>query len=467
MPNGIEKILDYLNKYKNIEINESNNKNVIKEIDNVIKVINDRRYITKYSFFEELIKKYENSDIDNIMYDVMLNINRYNVYLMNKKIKVVEPNLEKDIELENVDVNIDDILEFLEVTELLDKDLEQDLKRFVKDEKNKNKLMDFARILKTSDDEVRTLFDKIEDKNVLISILIHSDINLVKGVINKLKDKNININKVVSNIPSIFIATKYNKKYKYEISNDYSNFMGNIALLDSLNIDYSNILKFPIFFISNVQKNQENVNKLKELNINIQNVLEHCGNILTINPNIIFKNINLLKFHNIELTNDNNNNGYTLLGMKDLEDKINYLIESGMWKLSDGEKHDNIDLIRALIIKDDYLKWKNNFKYDIIENTSFEKDELNEEAVNNVYEKYPILTELDNNYLVNGNYVIGMNIVSRHRLLKNLANYRGKDNAIIESLRYKSNISNIDELISFFSSNLEMGDDSVKLSKGI
>ena len=96
----------------------------------------------------------------------------------------------------------------------------------------------------------------------------------------------------------------------------------------------------------------------------------------------------------------------------------------------------------------------------------FEKCVLNEDAVKNVYEKYPILTELDNKYLVNGNYVIGLNIVSRHRLLKNLNNYRGKGNALEESLRYKSNVSNIDEVINFLSSK-EMGDEDVKLSKRI
>ena len=138
-----------------------------------------------------------------------------------------------------------------------------------------------------------------------------------------------------------------------------------------------------------------------------------------------------------------------------------------MWKLNDGEKHDNIDLIRALIIKDDYLKWKNKYKYDIIENTSFEKNELNEDAVKNVYEKYPILTELDSNYLVDGNYVIGTNIISRHRLLKNLNNYIGKEDGLLECVKYMNNISNIDDVLNFFSSLKEMGDDGVKLSKGI
>ena len=138
-----------------------------------------------------------------------------------------------------------------------------------------------------------------------------------------------------------------------------------------------------------------------------------------------------------------------------------------MWKQSDGEKHDNIDLIRALIIKDDYLKWKNGIKYDIIDNTSFKKDELDEEKVLNLYTKYPMLNELDKKYLVNGNYVIGLNILSKHRLLSNLNNYVGKEDAILESIKYNSNVSNIDELVNFFSSLKEMGEEVVKLSKGI
>ena len=112
------------------------------------------------------------------------------------------------------------------------------------------------------------------------------------------------------------------------------------------------------------------------------------------------------------------------------------------------------------------MKWKKKYKYDIIENASFHEKDLDEVAVTSVYEKYPILNELDSNHLNNGNYVIGLNIISRHRLLKNLNNYRGKGNALEESLRYKSNITNIDEVISFLSSK-EMGDEDVKLSKRI
>ena len=129
-------------------------------------------------------------------------------------------------------------------------------------------------------------------------------------------------------------------------------------------------------------------------------------------------------------------------------------------------RHDNLDLIRALLIKDNYLSCKNNQKYDIVYNASFKEEHLSEEKIKDVYLKFPILSVLDEKYLKNGNYVIGFNVISRHRLLKNLSNYKGKGNALEEALRYKTSTRNIDEVVVALSA-IEMGDDSVNLSQGI
>jgi len=131
-------------------------------------------------------------------------------------------------------------------------------------------------------------------------------------------------------------------------------------------------------------------------------------------------------------------------------------------------KHDNLDLIRALLIKDNYLSCKNGIKYDIVYNASFKEENLNEEKIKMVYEKYPILNVLDEKYLKNGNYTIGFVVISKHRLLKNLSNYKGKGNALEESLKYKANIEleKVEEVVRTLSA-IEMGDESVNVSKGI
>ena len=157
---------------------------------------------------------------------------------------------------------------------------------------------------------------------------------------------------------------------------------------------------------------------------------------------IILKNIDLLKFHKIELTDDNNNNGYTILGMEHLDDRIDYLIEQGKWNISLGEKHDNIDLVRALIIKDDYIKWKNKEVKDIELNDNFLNKILTEEDIKKLYEKHELLTLLDKKYKKDNNYNINDVIISKHRLLSNMNNYIGSGNQIKESLGYKSTHSN-------------------------
>ena len=131
-----------------------------------------------------------------------------------------------------------------------------------------------------------------------------------------------------------------------------------------------------------------------------------------------------------------------------------------------GKKLDNLDFIRGLIINDGYFNWKKNIKCDIVNNASFDKAALSEEKISKVYEKYPELYELDQRFLVNGNYLIEGNVVSKHRLLKNLSNYRGSGNALEESLRYKSNTKDIESVISILSG-LEMSGKSVNISQRI
>ena len=130
------------------------------------------------------------------------------------------------------------------------------------------------------------------------------------------------------------------------------------------------------------------------------------------------------------------------------------------------KKLDNLDLIRGLIINDDYFNWKNDKKCVILDNVSFGNEPLTEERKKEVYEKYPELKEMDQRFLISGNYVIEGNIISRHRLLKNMSNYTGSENALIESLRYKSNTKDIESVITIVSG-LEMSGNCVNISQRI
>lgn len=329
MLNGIEVLEKYLNKYKDLEEQGNNNKSAIKRINRILEFISDRRYITDINEVQKIVSEYEKVDEDSVLNDVMLNINRYNIYLMNKKVKFTIPVLDNDIPEIITQIELKDVINYLETSELdLDKDLVYDLKHYINFENFEN----FAKLIKTSNDLERVLFDKILDKNVLLSILLHSNIDNVNNIISVFKKYNANLNRVVNNIPYIFIKDKISSKCKYSVDTFYDRFFDNVSLLEKYNISFKNMMYHPVYFINDVKKNEEYITKLIELGIKPANVLEHVGNMLVLKPEVVFRNIDVLKFHGIEFTDDNNNNGYTILGMNNLDEKIDYYIEKEMWK---------------------------------------------------------------------------------------------------------------------------------------
>ena len=108
--------------------------------------------------------------------------------------------------------------------------------------------------------------------------------------------------------------------------------MDNYALSNEFSIDFKKMMKFPVFFLNDVETNKNLINRLISVGAKPANVLEYAGNVLVLKPEIVFNNIETLKFHGVELTDDENNNGYTILGMANLDSRIDYLIEKELWK---------------------------------------------------------------------------------------------------------------------------------------
>mgnify|MGYP004663178545 FL=1 len=294
-------LLEYFSMFKKYEESNENDKSILKNIDNIVNVLNNVknrtdkiRYITNYkevskiatrcdisSILDDYLKeKYNitkdsvsgylkdivnniNKGIDFIMYDIMLNLNRYNIYLMNKKVKSQDIPITSDINFNTIDVKLKDVLSYLEVSENdIDKDLLSDLSKYV----NLDKFKTFAISIKTDSGMRRVLFDKLEDKNVLISIMLHSSLENVDNIIKIFMSENANINKVVSNIPSIFIKDLVSSKCKYNcVMCNYDNFVNNYSLIKENGVDFKKMLNFDIFFINDFNVNRGLVDKLNKM----------------------------------------------------------------------------------------------------------------------------------------------------------------------------------------------------------
>lgn len=299
----INVLLEYFSMFKKYEESNENDKIILKNIDNIINILNNVKnrtdkiqYITNYkevskiatrcdisNILDDYLKeKYDitkdsvsgylrdivnniNKGIDFIMYDIMLNLNRYNIYLMNKKVKSQDIPITSDINFNTIDVKLKDVLSYLEVSENdIDKDLLSDLSKYV----NLDKFKTFAISIKTDNGMKRVLFDKLEDKNVLISIMLHSSLENVDNIIKIFMRENANINKVVSNIPSIFIKDLVSSKCKYNcVMCNYDNFVNNYNLIKENGVDFKKMLNFDIFFINDFNVNRGLVDKLNKMEV--------------------------------------------------------------------------------------------------------------------------------------------------------------------------------------------------------
>ena len=283
---------DYFNMFRISEINNENNTSRIKIIDNILRILDNfksrtsnAQYITDFDNIVEVVNKNDISDIysdyfknrqknnniintinkgnDNIIYDVILNVIKYNNYLANKKVKSADIVLDTDISFDKLNVELNDILNYLEIKDgKIDKDLLSDLCNI----SDINKLKEFAIKIKTDNGMRRVLFDKIEDKNILIIILLHSNLEIVDNVIKIFENENANINKVVNNIPSIFIKDLISSKCKYnDIVTNYDNFIENYKLIKEKDIEFKKMLNQSLFFITDSNENRRLIDKLDSL----------------------------------------------------------------------------------------------------------------------------------------------------------------------------------------------------------
>ena len=264
---SIDILLEYFDIFKkhgNLNHSETN------EIDSILKKINNREIIDEFDTVLNVVDKININNIlndsncskdiikvskkglDFLLCDIMYNIVKYNNYISSNDI-----NEEKN---KNLNVYLKDILDCIEAKkEDIDSKLLEDLSRYA----DLEKLKDFAIKLKTDKGLRRSLYDKIEDKNVLLSILLHSDLETVDNVINVFISENSNLNKVVSNIPSIFIKDLINSKCKYDdVLTNYNNFMNNYKLIKEEGLDFKKMLNQCIFFITDVNDNKKLIDKL-------------------------------------------------------------------------------------------------------------------------------------------------------------------------------------------------------------
>lgn len=509
------KLLSYNGDYSNLKLEDSEN-NTINLFEKIIKDFvsvkdDDKDYVldfkyrldnnksllgNDYDLLEKIIYLFEKEDADVLFEEAMDYLNRYNISLIRKyskkeKKKVVYKKV-GDSNLINV-TPFENMVSFdyapKEKTRVNKKRKVKDKSELkIEETKDMKKLFndygfDYENVCRNYADKVKNLnFDETKefleylndnsflkdvDKNGKILGLL-----LTKSNLNKFRDVNdILRNKYSLNDKSIEqILKRYTLVY---CDDEINNFTNNVQLLNLCGIkDINVVINDNIMFLLNRYNDNLNVyNKLNDMGINANNLFKNALNIVTINNELLFKNIDVLYSYGFDLRDEEDYKSFSVLLINDLGRTLDMFIEMGYSEFIHDKPELTLRNIKSLIIKRILFAYKNNLniwdnvKEDSLNKINYEYEKfiknrkiLNDSEINLLIKEHPILSLLDSGMRIttfNESYfasikrktelVFNNKIVSRiktYSVFKALIDNKVKEeNALLYALTYNMDLN--------------------------
>lgn len=312
-----------------VEISESgliDNENYINELKELKEKMFSNELIINFSFIEKMLNDYNSVEFESNLYKVMEYISLHNLNILKTPesiLPVVETKLIKTID---ADENIKAVLDKLEIDY---KNLSSDLIGGLITVNHEVFMDNFGLISKNKAENygILHLFSKENYKAKLV-VLLYSDVETIKEVVDLTKDVNGKINvpllkSICNNVATCFIKNE-NQRYKPM----FENFKKNMEQLKSLEVNYPLLIKnSPLFMVASASDINFALNHLAMMGFDKKQVVNKCYKTLSINPSLIVKNSNILKSKIVDLDMFiKESKNYVLLKIDNLEDKINFLV---------------------------------------------------------------------------------------------------------------------------------------------
>lgn len=509
------KLLSYNGDYSNLKLydGENNTINLFKKLitDFVNVKDDDKDYVldfkdrfdnnkslleNDYDLLEKIIYLFEKDDADVLFEEAMDYLNRYNISLIRKyskkeKKKVVykkvgDSNSINVTPFENM-VSFDYVPK--EKTRVNKKRKVEDKSELKREEtKDIKKLFndygfDYEKVCRIYADGIKSFnFDETKEFLEYLnnnSILKDVDKNgkilgllLTKSNLNKFRDVNDILRKKYSlNDKSIEqILKRYTLVY---CDDEINNFTNNVQLLNLCGIkDINVVISDNIMFLLNSYNDNLNVyNKLNDMGINANNLFKNALNVVFINNELLFKNIDVLCSYGFDLRDEEDYKSFSVLLINDLARTLDMFIEMGYSEFIHDKPELTLRNIKSLIIKRILFAYKNNLNiWDNVKDDSpnkinyeYEKfiknrNVLNDSEINLLIKEHPILSLLDSGMRIttfNESYfasikrktelVFNNKIVSRiktYSVFKALIDNKVKEeNALLYALTYNMDLN--------------------------
>ena len=446
------KLLSYNGDYSNLKLDdgENNTINLFKKLitDFVNVKDDDKDYVldfkdrldnnkslleNDYDLLEKIIYLFEKDDADVLFEEAMDYLNRYNISLIRKyskkeKKKVVykkvgDSNSINVTPFENM-VSFDYVPK--EKTRVNKKRKVEDKSELKREEtKDIKKLFndygfDYENVCCIYSDGIKSLnFDEtkkfleyLNDNSILKDVDKNGKILgllLTKSNLNKFRDANdIFRNKYSLNDKSIEqILKRYTLVY---CDDEINNFTNNVHLLNLCGIkDINVVISDNIMFLLNRYNDNLNVyNKLNDMGINANNLFKNALNVVSINNELLLKNIDVLCSYGFDLRDEEDYKSFSVLLINDLARTLDMFIEMGYSEFIHDKPELTLRNIKSLIIKRILFAYKNNLniwgnvKDDSPNKINYEYEKfiknrnvLNDSEINLLIKEHPILSLLD------------------------------------------------------------------------
>lgn len=312
-----------------VEISESgliDNENYINELKELKEKMFSNELIINFSFIEKMLNDYNSVEFESNLYKVMEYISLHNLNILKTPESILPVVETKSIKTIDEDENIKAVLDKLEIDY---KNLSSDLIGGLVTVNHEVFMDNFGLISKNKAENygILHLFSKENYKAKLV-VLLYSDVETIKEVVDLTKDVNGKINvpllkSICNNVATCFIKNE-NQRYKPM----FENFKKNMEQLKSLEVNYPLLIKnSPLFMVASASDINFALNHLAMMGFDKKQVVNKCYKTLSINPSLIVKNSNILKSKIVDLDMFiKESKNYVLLKIDNLKDKINFLV---------------------------------------------------------------------------------------------------------------------------------------------
>lgn len=312
-----------------VEVSESgliDNENYINELKELKEKMFSNELIINFSFIEKMLNDYNSVEFESNLYKVMEYISLHNLNILKTPESILPVVETKSIKTIDEDENIKAVLDKLEIDY---KNLSSDLIGGLVTVNHEVFMDNFGLISKNKAENygILHLFSKENYKAKLV-VLLYSDVETIKEVVDLTKDVNGKINvpllkSICNNVATCFMKNE-NQRYKPM----FENFKKNMEQLKSLEVNYPLLIKnSPLFMVASASDINFALNHLAMMGFDKKQVVNKCYKTLSINPSLIVKNSNILKSKIVDLDMFiKESKNYVLLKIDNLEDKINFLV---------------------------------------------------------------------------------------------------------------------------------------------